>query len=93
MSAQQTVSEVAESLTGFDELAIEKSFGKSLDELKPTMVGRALVFVVERRAGKTDPEAKSAAMEMPMGQVNSYFLDEPDDVLPDEPDSEAGKGF
>ena len=92
MSAQEhTVTEVAESLTGFDEIAIEKSFGAALDELKPTMAGRALVFVVERRAGKDDGAAKNAAMSMPIGEVNAYFAEEPDDVIPDEPDSDSGK--
>lgn len=90
-----TFEEMSESLTGFDEIAVEKTLGIDVytdGERKPVLMMRALVFVHMRRLGKTDPEAKQAVMEMPLSAVNDYFETDQDEVLADEPDSESGKG-
>jgi hypothetical protein len=83
-----TVTEMVESLTGFDEIAIAKHFD-GLDpytdaQTKPILISRALVFVHlrrgnEQRARLSDIDAHTAAMTMPMGEVTTYFADGEDD--------------
>lgn len=83
----QTAEEVFESLTGHDELAIAHHFGDTvlnLAEKDSSMFGRALVFIVKRRAGATDDEARNAAMELGLKAVNTGFFAEASEA-------EAGK--
>lgn len=87
MTSDMTISEMTNSLTGFDEIAIAKHFGGEFTDLaenKPTTLGRALVFVAERRDGKTDQEAFQVAMDLPLGTCQSYFADEAVDPLGEE---------
>lgn len=98
MSAQttMTMTEAAQSLTGFEEQAIVKAFGRTIETLATeslAAMGRALVFVLEKRdGGKSDKDAKQVAMEMSRSALNDYFPDAPDDEIdPDEPETEAGK--
>jgi hypothetical protein len=77
----QTAEEVFDSLTGFDELAIAQQFGRTVTDLAehdPTMFGRALVFVAKRRDGAADADAKNAAFEVPLKQMNEGFFATPD---------------
>jgi len=86
MSAcDQTVEELSDSLTGFDEIAIKKAFGVPFAALAPNEKGqggdvfqflRTLVFVHRRREGDTDVTAYNAAQGMTTGEVNAYFADE-----------------
>lgn len=79
---QQTAEEAFDSLTGFDELAIAAQFGRTVTQLAeqdPTMFGRALVFVVKRRDGASDGEAKDAAFEMTLKDLNENFFATPSD--------------
>lgn len=87
-----TMSEVSNTLTGYDEIAITKEFGKDFAVLVnyPTSLGRALIFILKRREGLTDKEAKRAAMEMRLGDVNDFFEDESDDD--EDPETPAGEG-
>ncbi|MGL5928600.1 MAG: hypothetical protein ACRCY8_06670 [Dermatophilaceae bacterium] len=50
------------SLSGFDEIAIEKAFGSDLEGLTGQKTMRALSFVKHRRDGKSDVEAYEACM-------------------------------
>lgn len=87
MSAQITAEEMANSLTGYDELAISKHFGGEVGDLaehRQTTFIRALVFVDFTRQGKGAPEAKKAAMDLTLGQCNSYFSEVED--------AESGEG-
>ena len=61
------------SLTGFDEIAIERYWNKPLNEIGGLSAARALVFIHEKRNGKADPDAYQAAMRMPMGDVQDMF--------------------
>lgn len=81
----QTVEELADSLTGFDEIAIKKAFGAPFAVLAPNEKGqggdvfqflRALVFVHRRRDGESDVTAYNSAQGMTTGEVNGYFADE-----------------
>lgn len=75
--------EVTASLNGFDEIAISKAFGADIMDLqqaKPMSFLRALVFVLKRREGMKDGEAKNAALTLTIREVNDTFADEEDDV-------------
>lgn len=89
-----TADEALELLTGFDEIAIKKSFGAEITELResPFTFMRALVFVDFRRAGQKDPEAKESALALTIRQVADHFADDPDEPMPDEPVTDSGKG-
>jgi hypothetical protein len=82
-AGKQSVDEIAGSLTGFDEIAIQQMFRGDMSDLSPTMTARALVFVLKRREGLSDKDAYSAVMHLPLGEVNDSFGIEGDD--------EAGK--
>jgi hypothetical protein len=81
----QTVEELADSLTGFDEIAIKKAFGVPFATLAPDEKGkggdvfqflRSLVYVHCRRDGENDVTAYNTAQGMTTSEVNSYFADE-----------------
>ena len=78
---EMTAEETLESLTGFDEIAIAKWFDDiaTLESNGGSMIGRALVFVTERRGGATDVDAHAAAMSMTLREVNDFFADEADE--------------
>lgn len=81
-TAELAAGDMFMSLTGFDELAIVRSFSLPLAELRehPTTFLRALVFVDQRRrGGLKDRDAYQAAMDMPFGAVQGYFPDDDDD--------------
>jgi hypothetical protein len=74
--APQTMEDVAQSLTGFDEIAIAQQFGRTVTDLgqnDATMFARALVFIIKRRDGATDEEAKNAALEMSLKDSAAVF--------------------
>lgn len=71
-----TPKEVSESLTGFDEIAVKQKFGApptTLAQEDQTQFMRALVFVLRRRDGKTDPEAFHLAQTMTIGELAEAF--------------------
>jgi hypothetical protein len=101
-TASVTASEVFESMTGYEEIAISEAFGvnpNDYDEegnsrLVGTLLGRALVFLHERREGKSDAEARDIAMSLTMPSLIDYFLPEGDDEAgkeqaPSEPQPES----
>lgn len=89
-----SVSEMSESITGFDEIAIERVMGVDLyaqDNQKPMMLMRSLVFVAFKREGLADHEAREKALSLSVKDINNFFEEEADDAIPSEPDSEQGK--
>lgn len=90
-----TVESFTETLTGFDEIAIEKHMGIDVymeAEHKPIKAIRALVFVHRTRAGDKPNDARKHALDLPFREVNDYFTDgEADDSDDDEPVTEMGK--
>jgi hypothetical protein len=88
---RMTASEFLDSLTGFDELAIAKAFGKPIEDMGGgvSMGGRALVFVVKRRDGMKDAAAYEYAMNLPGSKIDDHFRPGDDEKLPG---SETGKG-
>ena len=91
-----SASEMLQSLTGFEEIAIEKHMGVDPyadGERKPMSVMRALVFIARKREGLKDHEAREAAMGMPMGQLSDLFAEEaPAELDPENPETPAGEG-
>lgn len=79
MTEQLTVEQMAETLTGFDEIAIGQFFGADPTKLKGTMGPRSLVFVQLRREGAADGDAFKQSMNMPLKEVMGSFADEEPD--------------
>jgi hypothetical protein len=101
-SKKRDPEEVVNSLTGWDEIAIEQASGKTLEQMQEKhqiLMVRCLAAILEWRekleAG--DAAAKYATvyrevMDRPQHQVTEMFdMDQAEDVMPDEPDSETGK--
>jgi hypothetical protein len=86
-----TPQEAASSLNGWEELAITKAFGADPNDLPPTRLGRALVFVMLRRAGEKDGPAYSRVMGMTGDECKGYFADEAVELDPEDPDTAQGK--
>lgn len=62
---------VFNSLTGFDEIAMEQRFGMGIQDLqaKPTMAVRAVLFIDFRRGGLDDTAAYKQVMSLPLSEV------------------------
>lgn len=83
----QTAEQVFDSVTGFDEIAIAQHFGRTVMELAEkdaSMFGRSMVFVVKRREGASDDEARNAALALTFGEFEKFFAEPSEE--------EAGKG-
>ena len=92
-----SLEEIQKSVNGFDEIAVEQSFGYDLwteGEARPMKFVRALVFIHLRRPadrggqGLSDADAKARVLEMPAGEVDDYFADQDEDEPSGEGDSE-----
>jgi hypothetical protein len=90
-NSKPTVTEVQNTLNGFDEIAIEKAFGAEYDDLNGRNTLRALIFTMKRRDGLDDIKARKAALEVPMDQLVGHFADDANEVDEDEPETDAGK--
>ncbi len=88
---KQSAEDVILSLTGFDEIAIEKAFRSDLEKLTAQRQMRALAFVIFKRQGQPDPDAYEAAMTLSQRDVLDMFGIAVDEVMPDEPVSDLGK--
>jgi hypothetical protein len=101
-----TATEVVDTLTGWEEIAIEQSTGKTLEMMQNpehpnnVLLLRCLAAVLKWREAVADGDlaAKFHAsyhqvMGMTQSDVNGVFSDESEDgdILEGEPDSEAGK--
>lgn len=69
--------EFASSLTGFEEIAVQRSFGHELDELGKTILARALLFIQAKRDGAKDADAYRTVMNLRLDQVEDRFRTEP----------------
>lgn len=73
--AKPTLDDVSRSLTGYDEIAIENVFRRSITDLSGTLQSRALLFTLKRRSGMRDTEAFKDAMSMVLGEVQAQFAE------------------
>lgn len=89
-----TPGEVMDTLTGYDELAIEKAFGAEIEALIERGSGlrylRALAFAQELHNGATHADAFKTAQSLPGKDLAARFREggNEDDALPG---SESGK--
>lgn len=83
-----TVEDATGALNGFDEIAIEKAFGKDLGSLNGTMTLRALVFALERRGGANDKDAYGTAMRATLLECRDTF-DHGDEKADEDAEGEA----
>lgn len=92
--------EMFESLTGFDDIALDNAFGvnwRQDSDRNPAVFLRALAFAHFRReneaaGGKTkDADAKQRALSLTTKQAYDFFEDEALDGDDDEPVTEQGK--
>lgn len=90
------------SLTGYEEDAIESAFHADLTELTKktfnggfSMVGlRAMVFVLGTRSGLDADKALDEAQKLSRTALSDRFLsdqEDADDAMPEEPDTDLGK--
>jgi len=87
-----TASEVVQSLTGYEEIAIEKALGKPIEHLgTESGLLRALAYVTEKRGGSSESDAKRRALSLTRKELETYFSDDEDEVMPDEPVTDSGK--
>ena len=83
MSDKLKGSDVFDSLTGFDEIAIAQRFGRTVTDLAQhdsTMFTRALIFVARRREGDTDDAAWDAALGLPLKDAGAFFAVDADEA-------------
>lgn len=80
-TTKATANEVFESLTGYEEIAVEKRFGAGVETLadgKPLRLLRALAFVQIKREGSDDAKAYDAAMNLTLAEAQNRFEDDRD---------------
>ena len=89
-SVDLPLSAAVEEITGFEAIGIEKRLGAKLEDLGGTSLLIGVVWVYENRGDRKvswqDVQSRS------LRALRGYFQPEPDDVDPDDPDSELGKG-
>lgn len=87
----QTIGEVFDSLTGFDEMEITQHFGRTVADLTEdgSMWARSMVFILKRREGVVDDDARTAALNMTLKDVRTYFAEESEDSGKDETSPES----
>ncbi|WP_062208846.1 hypothetical protein [Demequina oxidasica] len=92
-NTEMTAEDFFKSITGFDEIAIQKAFGASFVDLRNDQFRflRALVFVDLRRDGKKDADAYTEVMGLGIGAVDGWFADVEAEVFPEEPVTDQGK--
>lgn len=97
-TAPAGLEELAESLNGWEELAVQKQFGFSIDDFENqgTLGIRALSFVEFKRDGAKDPAAYKSAMDLTMRELIDRYPEMDEDTVPDPmatlEDAAAGKG-
>lgn len=91
-----TADDMFESLTGFDEIAVKQTFGGrtavDLSQNDPLQFLRALIYVDQTRRGLKDKQAWNAAQGLTLGGAADYFSDDPEEVDPEDPVTDLGKG-
>jgi hypothetical protein len=97
----QTAGEVLDSMTGHEESWVADQFGKSIGELVSNFLERsdvgpyyrALIFVLKRREGVNEDDARNAVLDMRIKDVVAFFKREAEGSDADESEvlAESGK--
>ena len=96
----QTPGEITDSLTGHEEGWIADQFGKSIGQLAGEYIAhndvgpyyRALIFILKRREGVVDDDARNAVLDMTLTDAISYFPSEKESDAEATAVEESGKG-
>lgn len=90
--------ELAESLNGWEELAVQKQFGFSIDKFEEhgTIGIRALAYIEFKREGQKDAAAHKAAMDLTLRELVDRYPemdkdDDPADPMAGIREAEAGE--
>lgn len=84
-------SELIRSLTGYEEEAIVEAFGREVEDLDGSAFLRALIFIDQkRREGVSATHALTKAKSLKRSEVPSYFPEDEEEAMPDEPTTESG---
>ena len=88
----QDVSEIINSFTGWDEIAIEQLFRRSFARMgESTLCLRAVDFVVRRRAGAADKDAYRSCMAMTYGELIERYQGDPEPTVDIDEDGPSGE--
>jgi hypothetical protein len=84
-AAESTLNDLAESLNGWEELAVVKAFGFQIDDFENqgTQGIRALAFVEFKREGQKDTAAYKAAMDLTLRELIDRYPEMAEDETPD----------
>lgn len=92
--------EIIDSMTGHEETWVAEQFGKSIGEMVANFLNkndigpyyRALIFVLKRRDGVNEDDARNAVLDMKISDIMAFFpsdyADEAEESGKDEPPSE-----
>lgn len=90
-----SVTDAVELLTGFDEKYIRELYDQDIEDLlesQPRDGLRMLAVAVVKREGTPEDDAYAHVMGLSMKQLDAFFADEQPEAMPEEPDTESGKG-
>lgn len=87
-----SLGEVLDSLTGFDEVAIEGIFKSHLESLSGIRLFRAGAFTLLRRQKTPDAEAFRTVMAMPSREIQAMFRTDKADEPTDDEDGDDDEG-
>lgn len=83
---RMSLNDLAESLNGWEEIAVQKQFGFSIDKFEDhgTIGIRALAYVEFKRAGDNDKAAHKAAMDLTLRELVDRYpeMNEDDEANP-----------
>lgn len=80
--SKEVADELFDSITGHEEMGIAQHFGRTIADLAEndsSMFARSLVFVMLRRAGANEDDARTEAMNMGLRAVQAKFEEGWDD--------------
>lgn len=85
-----TLGNLVDSMTGHEEWAVSRQFGVIISELTldPSMVRRASIFVVKKREGLNEDEARNFALDLTILDTMTFFAEESEESGKDETESE-----
>lgn len=94
MTSELTAEDFFRTITGYDEIAVSRAFKEDIAALRerPFRFIRALAFIAERRDGAKDSIAYAEVMNMTVGDLEEYFAEPVDEIDPDAPETDQGKG-
>lgn len=85
---KKSVQEARDLVTGFDEIAVEKQFGKHIDDMRGADILRSLIWLDSKRAGEDARAAYTSVMGLSQTGITDCFTDESEDDAGEDADNE-----